>query len=279
MLGRDLVKSIKREFRVVPLPRESCDITDTREVVEVFKHYMPWVVIHAASFTDVDGCQKNSKKAYAVNAQGTYAIAKAAKLTNAIVFYISSDYVFSGKKHSPYRETDKGYPISVYGKTKYKGEKYITRLLKKYVIIRTSWLFGEGRVNFIDNVLRWAQNKEGFKIVKDKYANPTYTLDLSKAILNLLEMMNSGTWEESFYGVYHIVNSGYCSWYEYAKFVLKAAKQRGVKIEPIAMSEMKFLATRPRFSALDNSKYVRLTKHPLRNWREAVKEYIECKYN
>lgn len=276
MLGKDLVKSIKGKFKVVGLKRESCDITDKKKVIGVFKRYKPWAVIHTASFTDVDGCERNKKMAYAVNARGTYNVAKAAQRTDAILFYLSSDYVFSGRKHRPYREIDNAHPLSVYGKTKYAGEAAVRKLLKKYIIIRTSWLFGEGRINFIDNVLAWAKNKENLRIIADKYSNPTYSLDLAKAILTLLEMMNSGKWKDSFYGIYQIVNSGYCSWYEYAKFILKTAKLRAVKIQPVPISEMNFIAGRPRFSALDNSKYARLTKCPLRKWQEAVREYISC---
>jgi dTDP-4-dehydrorhamnose reductase len=279
MLGEDLVECLKERFKVVALTRQKCDITDKKKVVEVFKHYGPWVVIHTASFTDVDGCQKDRKKAYCVNVRGTDNVAKAAALTGAVLIYVSSDYVFSGKKRRPYRETDKPHPLNVYARTKYQGEEVVRRLLRKHIIIRTSWLFGAGRMNFIDNVLRWAKDKDRIKIVADKYASPTYSMDLSRAALELLELMSGGKWKDAFYGTYHIVNSGDCSWYEYARFILKAAKINKVKVEPISISEMNFAARRPAFSTLDNSKYSRLTKRPLRCWQEAVKEYIECRYN
>lgn len=273
MLGQDLVKSIKGGFKVVELTSENCDITDKEKVGEVFKSYKPWAVIHSASFTDVDGCERDKKRAYCVNAQGTYNVAKAAQQLDAILFYLSSDYVFSGRKHRPYREIDQPHPLSVYGKTKYEGEVAVRKLLKKHIIIRTSWLFGEGRSNFIDKVLAWAKNKESLNIVTDKYSNPTYSKDLAKAILALLEMMHSGKWKGSFYGTYHIVNSGYCSWYEYAKYILKVRKVK-VEVKPIRMTEMNFRARRPPFSALDNFKYTRTFGFQLRPWQEAVKEYI-----
>lgn len=273
MLGQDLVKSIKGKFEVVGLKRESCDITDKKKVIEVFKRYRPWAVIHSASFTDVDGCERDKKRAYCVNAQGTYNVVKAAERTGAILFYLSSDYVFSGRKLRPYREKDKTHPLSVYGKTKSEGEDAVRKLLKKHIIIRTSWLFGEGRSNFIDKVLSWAKNKKSLNIVADKYSNPTYSKDLAKAILRLLEMMHCGTWKDSFYGIYHIVNSGYCSWYEYAQYILKVKKVK-VKVKPIRITEMNFRARRPPFSALDNSKYIKTFGLHLRPWQEAVKEYI-----
>ncbi len=168
MLGRDLVCCLKERFRVVALTRRSCDITDKKKVLEVFKRYRPWAVMHTAGFTDVDGCQKDSKKAYRVNARGTSNVANAAAVTGAVLVYVSSDYVFGGGRRSPYMETDRPHPLSVYARTKLRGEESVRKLLRKYIIIRTSWLFGRGRVNFIDSVLRWAKGGDRIKILADK---------------------------------------------------------------------------------------------------------------
>lgn len=278
LLGSDLVRCLKKRFKVIPLTRENCDITDEKRVFDVFRHYNPWLIIHTAGYTDVDGCQKHPQEAFRVNALGTAVLAKAAKFTGAFLIYISTDYVFSGKKTIPYRENDRALPLSVYGKSKLEGERYVKRLLKKYIIIRTSWLFGRGKVNFVDNVLSWAKSQKRLRIVADKYASPTYSIDLSKAILKLIGLINGNKGGNRFSGIYHITNSGYCSWLAYAQCILKTAKLNKVVIEPVAMSEMNFLAQRPVFSVLDNSKFIRVSKYSLRPWQKAVKEYMQCAY-
>lgn len=276
MLGRALVKhlSLKPQCKIIPLKREDCDITDKKKVIELFKHLKPWLVIHSAAYTDVDGCEDNASEAYEINVKGTANIAGGSKIANSILIYISTDYVFSGKKELPYREGDSAHPISIYGQTKLKAERVLKKLTKKNIIIRTSWLFGEGKDNFVHNILKRAKEVNLLKIVSDKYSSPTYCLDLASAIGNIVDLIDSRMWQDKFYGIYHITNSGFCSWYEYAKVILRAAKIRGVKIEPMSMKEIKFRAKRPKFSALDNSKYINLTKKPLRKWQEAVKDYV-----
>ena len=279
MLGRDLVKYLKNKYKVIPLTHQDCDIRDSEKVLSLFKRYRPWIAIHSASFTDVDGCEKNAKLAYSVNAQGTAVMAKAAKLTGSILMYISSDYVFSGNQEKPYTEKDRAYPVNVYGRSKLEGEKSVRKLLKKHIIIRTSWLFGRARRNFIDNVLSWAKEKKEMRIISDKYACPTYTLDLAKAIGRLIRLIEKVPKAQELYGTYNLVNSGYCSWLEYARFILKTAGLKGIKITPITMAQAGWTARRPAFSALDNSKFVRLTGYNINPWKKAVKEYIKCEHN
>ncbi|HLD41043.1 MAG TPA: dTDP-4-dehydrorhamnose reductase [Candidatus Omnitrophota bacterium] len=279
MLGADLVKHLKKGYKVVPLTHQDCDIRDSKKVLSLFKRYRPWIAIHSASWTDVDGCEKDAKLAYSVNAQGTAVMAKAAKLTGSILIYISSDYVFSGRQKAPYSEKDRAYPVNVYGRSKLEGEKSVRKLLKKHIIIRTSWLFGRGRRNFIDNVLSWAKEKKEMRIISDKYACPTYTLDLAKAIGRLIRFIQKNPKTKKLYGTYNLVNSGYCSWLEYARFILKTAGLNAAKMTPIAMAQAGFRASRPAFSALDNSKLSRLTGHSMRPWKKAVEEYIKCASN
>ncbi len=279
MLGADLVKYLENKYKVIPLTRKDSDIRDGKKVLELFQKYRPWLVIHSAGFTDVEACEKDEKKAYSVNAQGAAVVARAARLTDTILVYISSDYVFSGKKKTPYSEKDRVYPLNVYGRSKLEGEKLVRKLLKRHIIIRTSWLFGKARKNFIDNILAWAKENKGLRIISDKYACPTYTLDLAKAIARLIRLIDKGHKAQELYGTYNLVNSGYCSWLEYARFILKTAGLNGIKIAPITMAQAGWTARRPAFSALDNSKFSRLTGHHIRPWQEAVKEYIKCEYN
>ena len=279
MLGADLVKCLGKKYKVIPLTSKDCDIRDGKKILALFQKYRPWLTIHAAGFTDVDGCEKNAKLAYSVNAQGTAVVAEAARLTDTILIYISSDYVFSGKKKTPYTEKDRVYPLNIYGKSKLEGEKSVRKLLKKHIIVRTSWLFGRARRNFVDNVLAWAKEKKETRIISDKYACPTWTLDLAKAIERLIRLIDKGHKEQKLYGTYNIVNSGYCSWLGYARFILKTAGLKGIKITPITMAQAGWTARRPAFSALDNSKLSRLTGYSMRPWQKAVKEYIQCKHN
>lgn len=279
MLGTDLVRYLENKYKVIPRTHQDCDIRDDKKVLALFQRYRPWIAIHSASFTDVDGCEKDSKSAFSINAQGTAVVAEAARLTDTILVYISSDYVFSGKKKTPYTEKDRTYPLNAYGNSKLEGEKSVRKLLKKHLIIRTSWLFGETRRNFIDNVLTWAREKKEMRIVSDKYACPTYTLDLAKAIARLIRLIEKGPKAQELYGTYNLVNSGHCSWLEYARFILKTAGLKGIKITPITMAQAGWTARRPAFSALDNSKFLRLTGYNMRPWQKAVKEYIQCEYN
>ncbi|OGX30917.1 MAG: dTDP-4-dehydrorhamnose reductase [Omnitrophica WOR_2 bacterium RIFCSPHIGHO2_02_FULL_46_37] len=260
-------------YRLIRLSHRDADVTREKRILRIFASLRPWLVIHSAAYTDVDGCESNPEKAFAVNALGTLNIVKAAKKTHSIVLYLSTDYVFAGRKKSPYREEDAAHPVSIYGKSKLKGEEFIRKLLKRYVIIRTSWLFGCGRSTFINTVLKQARKRRALKIIAEKYSSPTYAADLAEAIGRVIDGINSKSWQDKFYGTYHITNSGFCSWYDYAQYILQVKGISNVKILPISLADMKFKARRPVFSALDNSKYAGLTGKPMRSWQEAVKEF------
>lgn len=279
LLGVELVKHLKAKYKVIPLASKDCDIRDEKKILELFQKHRPFLAVHAAGFTDVEACEKDAKSAFSVNAQGTVNVAKAARATDSILMYISSDYVFSGNKKIPYAEDDRTHPISAYGRSKLEGEKSVRKLLKRHIIIRTSWLFGKARINFIDNVLAWAKEKKEIRIISDKYACPTYALDLAKAIGKLIRIIEKDSSAKKLYGTYNIVNSGYCSWLEYAQGILKTAGLKNIKIVPITMAKANWTAQRPAFSALDNSKFIRLTGHNIRTWQKAIKEYIKCKNN
>lgn len=278
VLGRALVKRLKPEYKIVALSRKDCDITDSKRVASIFSRFKPWIAIHCAACTGVDECQRDAKKAYAVNMHGTTNIARSCASQGAILIYISTDYVFSGNRRTPYRETDAAVPLSIYAKSKLMGEKSVRQLVKRHIIIRTSWIFGQGRNCFPDKVLAWAKSKKRLKIVSDKYSSPTSADDLAAALDRIISRMNSDEWKDRFFGTYHITNSGFCSWYGWARYILKNVKPE-VRIEPIKMSQMNFAAPRPPFSALDNSKYIRTFGIGLRPWQKAVKEYLACACN
>lgn len=278
VLGSALVKRLKTKYKIVALTHKNCDITDSKRVASIFARFKPWAAIHSAACTDVDECQRDPKKAYAVNARGTVNIAKSCASMGAILIYISTDYVFSGKNKTPYRETDATGPLSIYAKSKLMAEKSVRRLVKRHIIVRTSWIFGKGRKGFLNNVLSWAKSKKHLKIVSDKYSSPTSADDLAAALDRIINRMEGNEWKDVFFGTYHITNSGFCSWYGWARYALKNVKAK-IRLEPIGMAQMNFAARRPPFSALDNSKYKMTFGLRLRPWQKAVKEYIKCVCN
>ena len=246
------------------------DITDEAGTIEFIGHIKPDFIIHAAAYTDVDGCEGSEEKAYAINSSGAQNVASAAKEIGAFLFCISTDFVFDGKKNTPYTEQDEPHPINIYGQSKLEGEKAIAEVLDKYAIIRTSWLFGKGGRNFVDAILAQAGKKKELKVVKDQAGSPTYTGDFAKAITELMRYTEKGPSER----LYHVTNSGSVSWYEYAAEILDLAGLKNVKLSPITSSELNRPAMRPKMSILDNSRYQKLTGDTLRSYKEALKEYI-----
>lgn len=279
MLGQALAKRLSRKYKIIALGHSECDVTDFKQVSRIFCRHQPWLALNAAAMTNVDACEDNPKKARAVNARGAHNIAKAAGKNNSIVIQISTDYVFGGRKDRLYQENDYASAVNIYGKTKLEGERLLRKTIKKHIIIRTSWLFGKGKDNFINNIIERSRKEAVLRIAADKYSSPTYTLDLARAIFEIINLIDGSGYPNRIYGTYHLSNSGYCSWYEYAQVILNAAKINRVKLEPIKMDQINFKAKRPVFSALDNTKYSRLTGKPLRKWQAAVKEYIEREYN
>lgn len=266
MLGNALCKELSKQYEVIGFGHNDCDITQRDQVIAKVNQVQPEVIIHTAAFTGVDACEFKPDRAYDVNAKGTESIAIASQQVEALLIYISTDYVFDGEKKEPYLENDEPKPLSAYGKSKLEGEKFVQSILKRYLIIRSSWLFGRGRKNFVDTIIERAKEENILSIVSDKFGSPTYTVDLAKAIRGLLTA--------DIYGIYHITNSGYCSWYEYAQKILEYAAIKDVKLIPITLGELNLKAPRPRYSILDNSRYYKITAESLRSWQDALKEHL-----
>ncbi len=259
----------------VPAGRQvKCDITDQAEVARAICEISPDLVIHTAAYTDVDGCETCPDKTYQINAAGARNVALACQKCEAAAVYISTDFVFNGRKAQPYIEQDKPHPLNTYGKSKLQGERHFSSLLVKYFIIRSSWLFGRFGKNFVDTILKLVKEGKELKVVNDQVGSPTYSKDLAKAIGNLIET--------SSYGYFHISNGGSCSWYEFARVILKCAHLKDVKVRPITSEELNRPATRksaaserPRMSILDNTHYIQTVGKPLRPWPDALREYLE----
>jgi len=251
-----------------------CDITDRERLIDVVSEIGPEVVIHTAAWTDVDGCELDKDRAYKINSQGTDSVAVACKKTGSILIYISTDFVFDGKKTKPYKETDKTNPLSTYGDSKLRGEESIRKNLKKYFIIRTSWLYGRCGKNFVETVLSKSNTEKDLKVVSDQVGSPTYTKDLAQAIHALVDRISGEEVAGRGHGIYHVSNSGSVSWFEYAEEILRLAGSK-TRVIPISSEELGRPARRPAMSVLDNSKFIKFTGHKMRGWREALKEYFK----
>lgn len=280
MLGRILCKKLAKEYRVFGLDLENriglsqflkCDITKQEEVDGVFSSIDHDIIIHTAAFADVDGCEIDKEKAKAVNTQGTINIAKIARESGAMLFFISTDYVFNGKKKGAWRENDLTCPLSIYGESKLSAEEFIRQNLEEYFIIRTSWLYGAGGKNFVDTIRVAAQSKPLLKVVDDQTGGPTYVVDLAEAIKNLIKKVKPCP--KKYEGIYHITNSGSCSWYEFAKEIIRLSKLRA-EIVPIKSSQLDRPAKRPLNSLLSNAKYNRFIRKPMRHWKKALGAYL-----
>jgi dTDP-4-dehydrorhamnose reductase len=224
------------------------------------------VIVHLAAFTDVDGSEDQRGQAFRSNALGTMNVAIAARDSGAHLVYLSTDYVFDGAARQPYLEIDEPHPVNFYGLTKLYGEKYVTGLTTRHLIIRTSWLFGPGGRNFVDTMLSRASKGEKLQVVADQKGSPTYTLDLARGIKAAIEM--------GLEGLLHLTNSGDTTWFELAKHALAAAGL-GAEIEPVTSECYPTRARRPRFSVLGSLVATHCGIAALPAWQDAVADYIK----
>ena len=266
MLGHDLTEVLKDNHELILTTSKTLDITNKDQVFEVICDAEPDVVINSAAYTDVDGCEENQDLAYSVNGEGVKNLALACKEVDCALVHISTDYIFNGKNDRPWVEDDELGPISVYGKSKLKGEEAILETLDKYFIVRTAWLYGINGKNFPKTMLELAKNHSEITVVYDEVGTPTYTPDLAYGISELIET--------DYYGIYHLTNSGNCSWCEFARYIFEVA-DKDVKVVPVTASEFARPAPRPSYSVLENKNWVDKGFKPLRSYKEAIKEYVE----
>ena len=266
MLGHDLIEILKDNHELILTSSKTLDITDNNRVIEFICENKPDIVINSAAYTNVDGCEENQETAYSINGDGVRNLAIGCSKIDCPLVHISTDYVFNGENTRPWVEDDEIGPISVYGKSKLKGEEAILETLDKFFIIRTAWLYGINGGNFPKTMLELAKNHSEITVVYDEVGTPTYTLDLAKAISELI-----GT---DYYGIYHITNSGNCSWCEFARYIFEVA-DKDVKVIPVTASEFARPAPSPHYSVLENKKWIENGFKPLRNYKDAAKEYIE----
>lgn len=256
-----------QQHKVTGLDLPDFDLTVLPKVKSVVFDHRPDLIINAAAYTDVDGCESNIDHAFAVNALGPRNLAVVCNELNIPLVHISTDYIFDGTNTSSYKEWDRPNPLNVYGKTKLMSEQYIRELTNKYYILRTSWLYGENGKNFVATMLQLAKEQDEIGVVNDQVGSPTYAVDLAQAISELIE--------EAAYGIYHITNSGTCSWYEFTLEIFKQAGIKGTRVKPITTEEFNRPALRPKNSILDNYIWRLHGKKPLRHYKEALGDYLK----
>jgi dTDP-4-dehydrorhamnose reductase len=271
MLGYDLIKVLKKDHTYNYKYIKDFDITKKDACIKTIISLKPKIVINATAFTNVDLCEKEKKKAFDVNAYGVRNLAIVCKEIEAFLVSFSTDYVFDGCKKEPYKEDDSPSPLNQYGLSKLKGEKFIRDTLEKYLIIRTSWLYGENGPNFVESICKQAKVKKILNVVNDQKSSPTYTLHLSKAVKILLN--------QNIRGILHITNEGSCTWYNFALKILEFSGIKNVEVNPITSKELKRPAIRPENSQLDNSLFYRSTGFKMPDWEEGVKEYLRNRGN
>ena len=282
-IGSDIAESyngIQDGTPVVSMPYVQMDITDKASVEKVLTEVNADAVIHCAAWTAVDLAEDEDKKdkVHAVNAEGTKNIAEVCKKLDSKMVYTSTDYVFNGQGEEPWQPDCKDYqPLNVYGQSKLDGELAVSETLDKYFIVRIAWVFGKNGNNFIKTMLKVGKNHDKLRVVNDQIGTPTYTFDLARLLVDMIETDK--------YGYYHATNEGgYISWYDFTKEIFRQAVEQGhteygedrITVDPVTTAEYGVSkAARPFNSRLDKSKLVEAGFTPLPDWKDALQRYLK----
>jgi dTDP-4-dehydrorhamnose reductase len=264
-LGTDLVK-VLGQGSLVPLNQNEIDITDYSRTQSIVEPHQPDIIINTAAYHNVPLCEQNRETAFKVNAYAVENLARICQAKKIKLIHFSTDYVFDGKKTTPYNEDDTPNPLNVYAQSKLAGERFVQQM-DDYYLIRTAGLYGtagcwgKGGTNFVENILRQAKTQKTLQVADNIITNPTYTYDLALKIKELIEQNYAS-------GIYHITNSGQCSWYEFALEIASLNKLK-VKIEPKQEQALQAGVKRPLYSVLTSKKL-----SPLRHWKDALKDYL-----
>jgi dTDP-4-dehydrorhamnose reductase len=267
-LGTDVTACLRSHgFETHSFGREELDITDENQVNQVVTQIHPDVIVHTAAYTQVDVAEKEIDRAYLVNAFGTRNIAVAAQRAGAKLVYISTDYVFDGTATLPYHEFSPTNPRSVYGKSKLAGEMFVQQLSARFFIIRTSWVYGMHGHNFVKTMMDLGKKGNELSVVTDQVGAPTYTLDLAAFIRDLIVTER--------YGIYHVSNTGVCSWYEFAEAIFAEANMPQIRLRPVTTAAFSRPAPRPAYSVFDHMAMRLGGFSPLRHWRDALRAFLQ----
>ncbi len=266
-LGHDVVNELeKRGHAAVGVDIQEMDITDSQAVRDVITRTAPDAVVHCAAYTAVDAAEDNVELCRRVNALGTENVAAVCRDLNCKLMYISTDYVFNGQGTRPWEPDDEREPLNVYGQTKYEGELAV-ETLEKYFIVRIAWVFGVNGKNFIKTMLNLGKTHDSLTVVNDQIGSPTYTYDLARLLVDMIETDK--------YGRYHATNQGLCTWYEFACEIFRQAGL-DVKVTPVTSDQYPAKAKRPMNSRMDKSKLTENGFQPLPTWQDALGRYLEA---
>jgi dTDP-4-dehydrorhamnose reductase len=266
-LGKDLQQECQsRAIKYIASDLDVLDICDLKEVQHHVWMAHPTAIINCAAYNAVDQAESDFEKAKMVNGIGPKNLAIAAEEAGIPIIHFSTDFVFKGDKGSAYSISDKPEPISRYGQSKLLGEQQVQAVTNRFFIVRLSWVFGAGNMNFVKKVLEWAEKNDEIKIVDDQVSSPAYTVDLAPAILDLLE---TGS-----FGMYHLTNKGHCSRYEWAKLIVEKAGL-DTKVLPAKSADFSEPAKRPEFSALDNFPIADLIGREMPTWQDATERFLQ----
>lgn len=271
-LGQDLMLLLQKQgHEVLGCDRQEMDITNLEQCVEVIGGFRPDAVIHCAAHTAVDAAETDIDAAYLINATGSRNVAVAAEKAGAKLVYISTDYVFDGMGTKPYHEYDNTDPQSIYGKSKRAGEILVQSLSSKFFIVRTSWVYGKYGNNFVKTMLKLGQEKPLLQVVDDQKGSPTYTVDLARFLLELIQTEK--------YGVYHASNSEACTWYEFTQAIFAEAEdilglKFTAKLEPCGTEQFPRPAPRPRYSVMEHLSIRTNGFEDIRPWREGLRDFL-----
>lgn len=267
-LGYDVVNELeKRGHIAVGVDVEEMDITDANAVNNVIKESNVGAVVHCAAYTAVDAAEDNKELCMKINVEGTENIAKVCKELDIKMIYISTDYVFDGMGERAWEPDDEvTTPLNVYGLSKYEGELAVKKHLDKFFIVRIAWVFGVNGKNFIKTMLRLGEERGAVSVVNDQFGSPTYTYDLARLLVDMLETDK--------YGIYHATNEGICTWYEFACEIFKVAKL-DVKVTPVDSNEFPSKAKRPTNSRMSKDKLTENGFERLPSWQNALERYVE----
>ncbi|MGG3180561.1 dTDP-4-dehydrorhamnose reductase [Priestia megaterium] len=266
-LGKELVELFTAKgFEVYGFGRDKMDITNQAQVQEVISTLKPNIILHSAAHTQVDLAESEPEQAFSINAYGTRNVAVAAEAVGAKLVYVSTDYVFDGTADEPYNEFSPTSPLGVYGKSKLAGEQFVRDLHSKFFIVRTSWVYGKHGANFVKTMLKLGEERKEISVVADQIGCPTYTLDLANAILELVDTEK--------YGVYHISNSGSCSWYEFAKAIFENT-DLDIKVIQCTTLDFPRVAARPAYSVFEHMSIKLNDFTPMRSWQEGLLSFLK----
>lgn len=265
LLGTSIVPVLREHFDCAVYDIDEWDITSEAAGKKMIGLHHPDVLVNLAAMTDVDGCEDKTELAEISNAEGPAVLAGLCAASRVRLVHISTDYVFDGEKHSPYREDDEPHPESVYGRTKLAGERKILERNINSTIIRTEWLYGRSGSSFIDKVVAIARAEGHARVVNDQRGSPTYARDLALPVIAVID--------RGLTGIYHVSNSGSCTWYDFAKAIFSILGMNA-EVVPISSADLQRRAKRPSYSVFDLSKLRRDAGIEMRDWMDALNDYL-----